>query len=201
MNSSSTNELDSRTYVGSKQIHRLIKVQNSTFTAISTTVAELHRETEGLRRDYLRALAQQGHPDDPFKAADNRERAEADSRLRKVQEVLEDDYNAQGRAPPQLGTAQPQGQLMGAPAPQQSAPGVGFGAGNTTSAGATSSNPGSGFGGGFGSLGPPSAPAGGAFGAAGTTPGGALGGGAFGSTSALDLARPPNKKNNSNRKK
>ena len=66
MNSSSTNELDARHYVGSKQIHRLIKVQNSTFTAISTTIAELHRETETLRLDYLRALAQRGDYDDPF---------------------------------------------------------------------------------------------------------------------------------------
>ena len=188
MNSGSTNELDRRKYVGSRQIHRLIKVQNNTFTAISTTVAELHREVEGLRRSYLRQRAQRGQHDDPFRAADNRERAELEARARKISEVLEDTDSFTQQQQWQL--QQQQGQLQGQ---QQLAIGAGVGG-----MGSTLGQAGGAAGGGFGTLGgatggfgaAASTPAAGGFGATATPGGfGAPSTGGFGSV-AGDLARP-----------
>ncbi len=188
MNSSSTNELDRRKYVGSRQIHRLIKVQNNTFTAISTTVAELHREVEGLRRSHLRQRAQSGQHDNPFRAADNRERAELEARARKISEVLEDADSVTQQQQWQL--QQQQGQLQGQ---QQLATGVGIGG-----VGSTLGQAGGAGGGGFGTLGgatggfgtAASTPTAGGFGATATPGGfGAPSTGGFGSV-AGDLARP-----------
>jgi hypothetical protein len=207
LNSSSTNDLDRRKYVGSKQIHRLIKTQNATFTAISTTVAELHRETEAMRRNYLRTLAQRGDQSDPFKAADNRERAEADAKARKVSEMLEDDYSVQQereRQQQQQQQQQQQGQQQQQQAGKMgSSVTSGFGGSGLGTSGPTSSIPGSGFGalGGFGAPAPAPAPAssfgaGGGFGASAPAPApGGFGSGAFGSP-AGDLMRPSSKPKN-----
>ena len=89
------NKLYRKKVVSTKDVHKMIKLQNDAFLSLSTTIAELHKETEIMRADYLRKMAQQSYSQglpmrqNPFEAADKKERAEEEIRGKIISEMAE----------------------------------------------------------------------------------------------------------------
>ena len=190
-----------RVKIGAQQLVQVIQRQNEAFLRIATTVAQLHRDVEEMRREYLSLDHVRGLPN-PFDQADALERKRATEKERKLRESVmrEEDKSlvaGVGAAAAAAGAtstaAAPPGVFSGlsfgsaAPAPgAQPAPSM-FGSFNPAPTAAAPAAPGagmfgaapSGFGGGFGSA-APAAAGGGLFG---------VGLGASQSVIALDLAK------------
>lgn len=98
LNSVSTGGLERRRYVGTKDIQKMMKLQNDAFNSLSTTIAELHQEAGDIRRSYL-AKKREEHPNEiiqnPFDAEDKKQQTEEEYRSHLIQKEISENYKHQ----------------------------------------------------------------------------------------------------------
>ena len=119
LNSVSTGGLERRRYIGTKDIQKMMKLQNDAFNSLSTTIAELHQEAGDIRRSYL-AKKREEHPNEtiqnPFDAEDKKQQTEEEYRSHTIQKQISEYYKHQNKPVQVIANAVP-GPIMGDPKP------------------------------------------------------------------------------------
>ena len=119
LNSVSTGGLERRRYIGTKDIQKMMKLQNDAFNSLSTTIAELHQGAGDIRRSYL-AKKREEHPNEtiqnPFDAEDKKQQTEEEYRSHTIQKQISEYYKHQNKPLQVIANAVP-GPIMGDPKP------------------------------------------------------------------------------------